>query len=164
MDPATASTLLELQNEKRAKHQDTPPMTWSNSLSAWAYQYADSLKGTAYDPCSGTLKHSSDRHNQGENIAYATNADWTYLIDMWYDEIKDYDYNDITGIDHNGVEVGHFTQLVWASSDQVGCASVKCPNDGTYLLCEYSPEGNIYEAVSGEGEFSQFQKNVKPLK
>ncbi|GCF00110.1 hypothetical protein ZYGM_002977 [Zygosaccharomyces mellis] len=163
MDADTASTLLELHNEKRAKHQDTAPLTWSDSLSAWSYGYANSLKGTEYDPCSGILKHSSDRNNQGENIAYATNADWTFMIDMWYNEIQYYDYNDITGIYHDGMEVGHFTQLVWAASQQVGCASVQCPNDGTYLLCEYSPEGNVYDGNVGEDEFSLFRENVKPL-
>lgn len=164
MDAETASTLLALQNEKRAKHQDTSPLTWSDSLSAWAYGYADSLKGTAYDPCSGSLKHSSNRNNQGENIAYASYANWDYMIDMWYNEIQSYDYNDITGIYHDGTEVGHFTQLVWAASQEVGCAAVQCPNDGTYLLCEYSPEGNIYDGNPGEDEFSLFRENVKPLK
>lgn len=91
----------------------------------------------------------------GENIAYASYANWDFLIDMWYNEIEHYDYNDITGIYHDGVEVGHFTQLVWAASQEVGCASVQCPNDGTYLLCEYSPQGNIYDGNAGEDEFGE---------
>ena len=165
MDAATAATLLNLQNAKRALHEDTPAFTWSDELSAWAYNYANSLTGTYYDPCSGRLLHSSDRQNQGENIAYATNADLSYMVDMWYNEIQYYDYNDVTGIYHDGQEVGHFTQLVCASSTQVGCATVECPSTScTYRLCEYSPEGNIYNGNAGEDEFSLFKENVKPLK
>lgn len=164
MDAATASIILDEHNKKRALHVDTPPLTWSDDLSAWAYDYADTLKGTFYDPCSGQLIHSSTRNNQGENIAFATYSGPDALVDYWYDEIVDYDYNDITGIIHNGMDVGHFTQMVWASSTAVGCASIECPaNNGLYLLCEYSPAGNIYIANSDD-TYKYFRDNVKPLK
>lgn len=45
----------------------------------------------------------------------------------------------------------HFTQVVWKSSKQIGCAwsEAKCPNGWYYFFCEYSPPGNV------EGEFAQ---------
>lgn len=44
---------------------------------------------------------------------------------------------------------GHFTQLVWAGTTQVGVAIVRCANLArTYVVAQYSPAGNR------EGEFS----------
>lgn len=152
-------------NSKRNLHQNTPPLTWSDSLSAWAFTYANSLRGTEYDPCSGRLLHSSNRGFQGENIAFATQSNPTALVDLWYDEIQYYDYNDITGITHNNQDVGHFTQVVWVDTTEVGCAVIDCPaNDGTYLLCEYTPAGNVYNGNADADEFSYFRTNVRPLK
>lgn len=42
---------------------------------------------------------------------------------------------------------GHFTQVVWKSSAQVGCATVKCAAgtvlsfDSWYTVCNYNPPG-----------------------
>lgn len=164
LDSATASAVLEAHNAKRALHQDTNPLAWSDDLSAWAFNYANSLKGTEYDPCSGNLIHSSTRDNQGENIAFGTYSSPEALVGYWYDEISDYDYNDVTGVVHNNKDVGHFTQLVWASSTQVGCAAINCPaNNGVYLLCEYTPAGNVYVGNSDD-TFQLFRTNVLPLK
>lgn len=141
-------------------------------MSAWAYNYVNSLRGTKYDPCSGVLLHSSSkaRGNKGENIALATNASPAKLVDLWYNQVQYYDWNDVTGISHNGHDVGHFTQVVWASSSTVGCAVVQCSRaqgdkyDATYMLCDYAPAGNVYNGNAGADLYSYFRKNVLELK
>ena len=44
-----------------------------------------------------------------------------------------------------GRAVGHYTQLVWATSTRIGCGGVKY-RDGKfnkfYLVCNYGPTGN----------------------
>lgn len=61
------------------------------------------------------------------------------------DEASKYDYN------HPGFSsgTGHFTQVVWKGSKQVACAIANC-GAGTifgqaskYVVCRYSPAGNI---------------------
>jgi hypothetical protein len=41
----------------------------------------------------------------------------------------------------------HFTQVVWASSQRVGCGVARCSQDGTFtseiVVCKYSPPGNV---------------------
>lgn len=71
------------------------------------------------------------------------------VANMWYEEISDYDY------DHPGFRsgTGHFTQMVWASSTQMGAAIVTQGNR-SYVVANYTPPGNI----TNEG---QFQLNVK---
>lgn len=57
---------------------------------------------------------------------------------------------------------GHFTQLVWAGTTQVGCAIGVCPNgvqvgastwNGKLYVCEYSAAGNVW---------GYFRSNVFP--
>lgn len=92
------------------------------------------------------------------------------MVDYWYDEIQYYDYDNVTGITHDGQEVGHFTQLVWASTTKVGCAVIQCDTmakygqNSQYLLCEYTPAGNVYNGTPGQDEFSFFKENVQRLK
>ena len=71
----------------------------------------------------------------------------SYASDAWYDEINDpgYDFNN-PGY-RNGI--GHFTQMVWKSTEKLGCGV-----SGEYLTCRYYPPGNYV---------GQFAQNVLPL-
>lgn len=71
------------------------------------------------------------------------------VANMWYEEISDYSY------DRPGFRsgTGHFTQMVWADSTQMGAAVVTQGNR-SYAVANYTPPGN----VTNEG---QFQLNVK---
>ncbi len=56
--------------------------------------------------------------------------------------MKDYDFKKPGYSD----KTGHFTQIVWKSTKKVGCA--RCGGKGskwyeTYVVCDYSPSGNI---------------------
>ncbi len=67
------------------------------------------------------------------------NFDPSYTVDDWGSEINDYN-GEKTGEPTRGV-VGHYTQIVWRTTTQVGCAAFKC---GSTLLvvCNYNPAGN----------------------
>lgn len=134
--------MLDETNKKRALHVDTAPLTWSEELAKYAQNYADN-----YD-CSGDLIHSHGPY--GENLAEGTSA--VGAVDAWYNEITDYDYSK----PDFSMTTGHFTQLVWKSTTQMGCAYRTCDNIyGTYVVCEYNPPGNF---------LGQFGSEVAPLK
>ncbi|CCC67493.1 hypothetical protein NCAS_0A09350 [Naumovozyma castellii] len=136
------SSLLEEHNKKRALHENTGPLTWSEELAQYAQAYADN-----HYNCDGQLIHSGGPY--GENLA----AGYTLLgsVDAWYNEISEYDYSN-PGFSES---TGHFTQLVWKDTSQVGCAIKSCNNAwGTYLICSYNSAGNF------DGEY---EANVLPL-
>ncbi|KAI0881603.1 PR-1-like protein [Annulohypoxylon maeteangense] len=82
----------------------------------------------------------------GENLAIGC-SDAGSCVDMWASEVSGYDYGD-PGF---GESTGHFTQLVWRDTTDVGCGAVMCPgNGGWYLACEYWPRGNIIGAFGDE--------------
>eukprot|EP00983_Pelagomonas_calceolata_P024611 775098-Pelagomonas_calceolata.AAC.1 len=52
----------------------------------------------------------------------------------------------------------HCVQMVWKSTTDIGCATAQCTwkgRDATYLVCRYSPAGNV---------LGQFADTVVPLR
>ena len=128
-------------------------------MAEFAQSYIDSLEGTDSDVCSGTLVHS-DRTglDYGENLAYGT-ITAIEAIDLWYAENAYYSYTDP---DYDTFDsYGHFTQLIWNSTTEVGCVVQDCPNSRIYVICEYTPQGNIFNADPND-PFYFFFENVFP--
>ncbi|XP_061181190.1 GLIPR1-like protein 1 [Saccostrea echinata] len=67
-------------------------------------------------------------------------------VNWWYAEVSKYNYN---ANSCSGV-CGHYTQVVWANSEYLGCAKQRCSNFYIYV-CNYGPGGNI----SGRRPYSQ---------
>ncbi|EEF40261.1 Venom allergen 5.01, putative [Ricinus communis] len=61
-------------------------------------------------------------------------------VKIWADEKKFYDRKSNSC---KGGECGHYTQIVWHDTSQVGCARVKCKNGHTFISCNYYPIGNV---------------------
>uniref|UniRef100_A0A286XJL8 SCP domain-containing protein n=1 Tax=Cavia porcellus TaxID=10141 RepID=A0A286XJL8_CAVPO len=80
-----------------------------------------------------------------------------FHVQSWYDEVKDYTYpyphecNPWCPERCSGAMCTHYTQIVWATTNKVGCAVHTCPQidvwgeiwkNAVYLVCNYSPKGN----------------------
>jgi uncharacterized protein YkwD len=129
MTLAQQQETLSVHNQLRKKHA-APPLQWSNQLAHYAANYASRCE----------FKHSHGQY--GENLA-AGYPTATAAIKKWYSEIKDYSYQHA----RFSSNTGHFTQVVWKASTQLGCAIVTCNGKngtpGNYLVCEYNPPGNV---------------------
>ncbi|CAN6667964.1 protein Pry1p [Trichomonascus vanleenenianus] len=130
-----AKTCVDVHNADRAQHS-AQPLAWNDTLASYAQNYLNNQN------C--VFAHSGGPY--GENIAmgYATTSD---AIAAWYNEGAEYNY----AAGQFSDETGHFTQVVWKGSSQLGCASVSCGSSGAFFACEYYPRGNI---------IGSFQKNV----
>ncbi|XWS67537.1 hypothetical protein CRYUN_Cryun04dG0014900 [Craigia yunnanensis] len=110
------------------------PMTWDNTVAAYAQNYANQRIGDC------KLVHSGGRY--GENIAWGSaDLSGTAAVRMWVDEKANYDYTSNTCAP--GKVCGHYTQVVWRNSVRLGCAKVRCNNGGTFIICNYDPPGNF---------------------
>jgi hypothetical protein len=149
------NTFVARHNLYRAKHH-SPNITNNSSLNSTAQAWANYLAAHQL------FEHSTNRHNVGENIyAYYTTGsplNATNLaknaVDSWYNEVSQYNYNH-PGFSH---ETGHFTQVVWKNSHQLGCGTAQGIKqmDGhnyiaLYVVCQYAPAGNV---------IGQFPQNV----
>ncbi|ESO92461.1 hypothetical protein LOTGIDRAFT_233201 [Lottia gigantea] len=123
--------ILDFHNIKRSASNaaDMYALKWNNQLAKESDDWAKQCKW------------GHQQAGRGENLAYVTGGGIKLLLDYglngWYDEIKQYDGK-------NCMDTGscHYTQMVWSSSTEVGCAAHRCP-DMHYLVCFYSPQGNI---------------------
>lgn len=146
---AFRSNALSKHNGYRAIHR-SPSMTISSSANNTAQTWAQ------YLAAKGSFKHSADnrRNNAGENLyVYYTTAPSissdslaNTAVKSWYDEVKAYNYNS-PGFSS---ATGHFTQVVWKSSTQLGCGAARGTKtmNGTkfnafYVVCHYVPAGNV---------------------
>ncbi|KAK9166086.1 hypothetical protein Scep_001277 [Stephania cephalantha] len=122
-------------------------LVWDDTVAATALNYAYQRAGD----CS--LVHSGNP-NYGENLAMSTGSlSPAEAVKLWTDEQQYYDYNSNTCI---GGVCGHYTQVVWANSLRLGCASVTCNSGGTFVICNYYPPGNHKQDISLVDKFVEF--------
>jgi pathogenesis-related protein 1 len=128
---ADAQKVLDHHNLVR-KDVGAPPLTWSKELAAFAQQWADHLAST------NTFSHRPN-NQYGENIFMGSGSYTSVDASLgWYSEIKDYKYGKFTG----SGGVGHYTQMVWKNTTQVGLGVAIAANGDIYVVANYSPAGN----------------------
>jgi uncharacterized protein YkwD len=132
--PAVSSAIVEAHNSVRNK-VGVPPLAWSDELAQVAQNWAERLVG------SGAFEHSRTG-KYGENIFEVSGTGWTSnaqeVVGNWAAESGNYQYptNTCTGV------CGHYTQLVWKDTKEVGCGVAR-DNNREVWVCNYAPYGNI---------------------
>ena len=135
-----AEAAIAFHNKVR-KEVGVAPLQWSGQLASFAQAWADNLASSG---CK--LKHrpsSGDWAQQyGENIFFASDARANALdaSKAWYSEIKDFTYGKLNS--NNWAKTGHYTQMVWRNSTQVGMGSATCPSGAVIIVANYNPRGN----------------------
>ena len=92
------------------------------------------------------FEHSST--DLGENLSARTDqADPAQIVAAWAAEAQHYDYK--RNRCESGQICGHYTQVVWRGTQQIGCAVARCSNAGPFgggpwfnWVCNYDPPGN----------------------
>jgi pathogenesis-related protein 1 len=111
------------------------PLTWSRDLAKYAQEWADELAKRGCE-----MKHRPpDKY--GENIFWSqgmTNQS-DYVVDAWGSEIEFYDGKKNSC--KKDEVCGHYTQVVWCNTKEVGCGMAKC-GDEEIWVCNYNPPGN----------------------
>ncbi|KAG6004371.1 hypothetical protein E4U21_001134 [Claviceps maximensis] len=132
------SAVLNSTNFYRRAH-NASDVQWNQTLSDFASAYL--LRGRGGR---GGCRFGHSGGPYGENLAEGY-ADVTSSVEAWGGEAAGYDY----GRAEFSPGTGHFTQLVWKDTTDVGCARRLCGRRGWYLACEYWPRGNV------EGRFAE---------
>eukprot|EP00117_Sycon_ciliatum_P024431 scpid84441/ scgid1571/ Peptidase inhibitor 16; Cysteine-rich protease inhibitor len=152
--------MLNAHNNARSIASPTPctplpAMTWNTVLANVAQAYADRCiyehNGARTSDTNGAFSYV------GENLYISTNtpSDPAVVSVMSWDKEKHY-YDYDTLVCAPGKVCGHYTQIVWNSSQQLGCGAKLCdaantksyPFDkskfskGYIVVCNYGPGGN----------------------
>lgn len=129
-DPTTdspsdsADDCLSGHNYYRAMH-GVAPLEYDRTLEEFA------MKRVRYMAQTDIFAHPS-RLPYGENLYWKSGRvpSCKNALEMWYREKKLYNYS--TG--KFSPSTGHFTQMIWASSQYVGCASAKSRRSGRIYI------------------------------
>ncbi len=122
------------------------PLCWSDAVSAHAQAWADTCN-FSHDPDLGALSEGQNIYAAAVSVGFPATAAQD-AEPLWAGEAADYDYatNGCSGV------CGHYTQIVWRSTDFLGCGIKNCtvntpfgpgfPN-WTLVVCNYQPPGNF---------------------
>jgi Cysteine-rich secretory protein family len=153
--------VLNLHNQER-RAVGVPDLTWSNSLATDAQNWARYITSLNLRPVTNTdpgqlAPHSDWRTNgnQGENLAWGTRGGYTpaTLAQGWANEKSNcfpgcpipadgsLSQFPMPPCERDCRVYGHYTQMVWRSTTQIGCGWASDANQD-YLVCRYSPSGN----------------------
>lgn len=91
-----------------------------------------------------TGRYLEDYGACGQNIFIASQqVPWLFAIKTWYQEKDNFTFG---GVDNDLKVIGHYTQMVWASTHQVGCGLQRCSKIGNETsplyynyVCNYCP-------------------------
>lgn len=134
--------VLDLQNRERAR-LGMAPLAWDSKLADDARDWARALLER------GEPDHSpaSQRKGQGENLWMGTEGAWTTeaMVQMFLDEREFFQAGSFPEVSTTGnwYDVGHYSQIVWRDTRQVGCA-LATGNGKDVLVCRYFPAGNVH--------------------
>ncbi|XP_075980981.1 uncharacterized protein LOC142979738 isoform X2 [Anticarsia gemmatalis] len=138
---------LHAHNDYRRKH-GVPPIELSKKLCKYADEWAKTLAKK------GKTDHR-DQNEYGENIFSAWSSDPNFSVsgrdpvDKWYSEVKNHRF----GKEPTDLSSGHFSQVVWEDSKEVGVGAAKSKDGQIYVVANYFPPGNV---------IGSFATKVKP--
>ncbi|XP_037783703.1 scoloptoxin SSD976-like [Penaeus monodon] len=168
---AERQEILEVHNTLRAKvargeegegdagpqpsGADIRELVWNDELAQVAQAWAEQCKG-GHD---GYAKRRicSRSYAVGQNVfrKWSQNPDsvWTEAIHAWYKEVANMPntfVDKFTGSPPSGKMIGHYTQLVWGATNEIGCGAVEfssVKSSHTYseskiYVCNYGRNGN----------------------
>ena len=117
------------------------PLSWNPALARTARRWADYLAAT------GRFEHAPENYAapEGENLWAGSKGYFTpeAMVGAWVREKRFFrpglfPDNSTTG---RVQDVGHYTQLVWRATTQVGCAESASGSEDI-LVCRYAEAGN----------------------
>lgn len=141
-NPAVVARILKYHNDLRAQH-GTPPLRWSGVLAKSAQTWTNQC---IFGHNIAALRSAG----YGENVAMGFST-FDDAVKAWLAEGSLYNYNNPGFSD----ATGHFTQAIWKSTTQVGCANTNTCSGGKMYSCRYFPAGNYIGA---------FAQNVLPVR
>lgn len=137
-----AAELLDSHNAERDRF-GAEPLRWSLRLAReaqiWAKRLADE----------GRLRHASndERGGAGENLWMGTAGLYSAdeIVGTFVEEGRYFRPGIFPDISRTGNwrDVGHYSQVVWPETRQLGCAVAR-NNQDDFLVCRYWPAGNTY--------------------
>jgi pathogenesis-related protein 1 len=140
-EPAVMTGMTAAHNKERASVSPAaspaiPPLVWSSTVAASAQAWAEMCN----------FKHSGGKYGENIYASAGSKKGPKDVVASWASEDASYDYaqNKCSGT------CGHYTQVVWAGSKELGCGYAHCKTNSPFSgfpewdfwVCNYNPPGN----------------------
>jgi len=141
VEGASLATLYTNGHNTFRKQYGLKAIEWSDGLARKAYEYAQNC----------VFEHLGK--GDGENIAlgywYSAEEAAVESVKLFATEKKSWNCaaNTCKGTTDN-LACGHYLQMIWEGTKQVGCASAPCwdkTGQQQMVVCFYNPSGNVVE-------------------
>ncbi|KAM4694151.1 cysteine-rich venom protein TEL1-like [Discoglossus pictus] len=145
MQIVIVQTHNDLRRQVKPPAENMMKMAWSKAAAKTADLWAKTCKLQHSPPEQRTI----DNIYCGENIYMSTSPlSWRSAIRAFYKEKENFIYG--KGAMSKDLPIGHYTQLVWHDTTQVGCAVAYCPHNTFFYfyVCQYCPGGNKVNSVN----------------
>lgn len=127
--------VTEAHNEVRREY-GVPDLTYDTILEAVS---ADWIAHLASNGC--ILEHNWNSP-LGENLFWSNYpASPDAVVESWASEVQYYDYE--SNSCDPGQMCGHYTQIIWSTTERVGCSVGACDDGSEIWMCNYDPPGNM---------------------
>jgi len=139
-------------------------MKWDQELSVMAATHAQQCVWK-HDSCRNVFRFKVGQNNyiEASSVDSLGTSNWNVAITSWYSEVKDMTPAYVTSFPSlSSPVIGHYTQLVWADTYLVGCATAYYQSTAVFgpsypynrfYVCNYGPTGNfINYPVYAQGE------------
>lgn len=135
--------MIDEHNQARRAY-GSAKLDWDDALARDAGKYAAVLAKRdriAHDPQKDVIPR------QGENLFMGTRSAYSYkaMARLWVDERRWFKKGRFPQVVTEGpwTRVGHYTQIVWPSTQRFGCATAS-NRERDFLVCRYLPAGNYF--------------------
>ncbi len=130
-----AKDALKIHNQIRALDKQKP-LVWNKELQKISQDWANKLASTC------EIYHHSGQTSFGENLYYYSESTTIKkVVKDWASERDFYDYQKNSC--QTGQQCGHYKQVVWKDTTDVGCGVQSCADGSQIWVCAYFPAGNI---------------------
>ncbi len=142
MTPVEQAVVLDVHNRERAA-VGVAPIAWNARLAADAERWAAHLA-----QINGLIHYRTagePENGEGENLFMGTARAYRIdeMVGLWASEKRA--FRRARRWDQDGATfeaVGHYTQMVWRTTREVGCAIASNGSDD-FLVCRYAQPGNM---------------------
>jgi pathogenesis-related protein 1 len=134
LDTAIQRRIL-IEHNKERKLLNIPNLTWNEEIASYAEEWALQLAEE-----DNSIHHRSG-DNYGENISWISRMpdDISEGVAMWNEEKVYFKYKPIG---NDWAKSGHYTQVIWKNTTQVGCGCAESKSGAFFFVCNYNPPGN----------------------
>lgn len=141
LDTQEITEILTAHNKYRLD-LDLPELVWSKKLENSSKKWVDKLISR------DIFEHSDTKYGENIFVIMGRDASPIEVVDDWASEKKYFNYetrkciqNCCDYVDCCLHECGHYTQIIWRDTKEVGCAVSKLGSKQIWV-CQYNPPGN----------------------